>query len=67
MFKYVNTPRLPKYCLCFSDNDIVHISDHLFQHLLQGQQMQLVIQSVVDLLNQYLIWIKDSAPLSTSN
>ncbi|CAO3653584.1 unnamed protein product [Mucor fragilis] len=48
-----------------SDNDIVHISDHLFQHLLQGQQMQLVVQSVVDLLDQYLLWITDNAPLSS--
>ncbi|KAK4514590.1 uncharacterized protein ATC70_002189 [Mucor velutinosus] len=48
-----------------SDNDIVHISDHLFQHLLQGQQMQLVVQSVADLLDQYLLWIRDNAPLSS--
>ncbi|EPB86854.1 hypothetical protein HMPREF1544_06379 [Mucor circinelloides 1006PhL] len=48
-----------------SDNDIVHISNHLFQHLLQGPRMQFVVQSVVDLLDQYLLWIKDNASLST--
>lgn len=27
--------------------------------------MQLVVQSVVDLLDQYLLWITDNAPLSS--
>ncbi|KAI8636683.1 hypothetical protein BD408DRAFT_376494 [Parasitella parasitica] len=57
-----------------SDNDIVQISNHLFEHLLQGQQQQqqqqqqqrqLVVQSVLDLLEQYTIWTKDNAALST--
>ncbi|CEP19966.1 hypothetical protein [Parasitella parasitica] len=48
-----------------SDNDIVQISNHLFQHLLQGQQQQqrqLVVQSVVDLLDHYLFSLPKTSP-----
>jgi hypothetical protein len=47
---------------------MVYISNHLFIHLINhnnGQHKETVINSVIELFDQYLDWIKDSKPLST--
>jgi hypothetical protein len=51
-----------------NQKNMVYISNHLFIHLINhnnGQHKETVINSVIELFDHYLDWIRDDQPLST--